>query len=83
MKNILAQDKTPANRLESFAHFSFLISRDLQVCVSQELLPAQIAIMLGIKGTLLKVPRAPHKGPFKTVLPSSTFHWLYNEGQVL
>lgn len=67
----------------SFAHLSFLISRDLQVCVSQELLPAQIAITLGIKGTLLKVPCAPHKDPFKTVLPSSTFHWLYNEGQVL
>lgn len=75
MKKILAQDRKPANQLESFAHFSFLISRDVQVCMSQERLPAQTAITFGNKGILFKVPRALHKAPFKTVLPSSTFHW--------
>lgn len=75
MKKILVQDRKPDNQMENFDHLSFILSGDVQVCMSQELLPAQIAITLGNKGTLWKVPCAPHKAAFKTVLPSSTIHW--------
>lgn len=54
MKNILAQDRKPNNQVENVDHFSFILSGDIQVCMSQELLPAQIAITFGNKRNLVE-----------------------------